>query len=239
MARAADAIREPARLRADGRPSPITVLIVDEERLFAEALGSVLGKDGIVVGRILESEPTPIDAVRDTVPDVVILGVDTPTHAEFRRGQAILDVCPTARLLILATTLERSQAQRILRAGFHAMTKDASVSRLVRTVRSLASGASLPRADAPSPNGHARRSRPALVRPQLTPRELEVLALIATGAPGRRIARRLGISENTVRTHSQSILVKLQVHSRLEAATLAIRTGLVRLGVRETAGLAG
>jgi DNA-binding NarL/FixJ family response regulator len=62
---------------------------------------------------------------------------------------------------------------------------------------------------------------------QLTAREREVLELLVEGADGAMIARRLGISRNTVRTHVQSILTKLQVHSRLEAATLAVRHRVV------------
>lgn len=64
---------------------------------------------------------------------------------------------------------------------------------------------------------------------QLTPREREVLALLVQGADGRTAASTLGISLNTVRTHVQSILTKLQVHSRLEAATFAVRHGIVEV----------
>jgi two-component system nitrate/nitrite response regulator NarL len=62
---------------------------------------------------------------------------------------------------------------------------------------------------------------------QLTYRELDVLKLLAEGVRGDAIAQRLGISKNTVRTHVQSILTKLQVHTRLEAATFAVRHGIV------------
>jgi two-component system nitrate/nitrite response regulator NarL len=67
----------------------------------------------------------------------------------------------------------------------------------------------------------------ALMADQLTYRELDVLRLLAEGFPGDAIARKLGISRNTVRTHVQNVLTKLQVHSRLEAATLAVRHGIV------------
>jgi DNA-binding NarL/FixJ family response regulator len=66
-----------------------------------------------------------------------------------------------------------------------------------------------------------------LLAAQLTARELEVLALLVEGAGSGEIARTLDISWNTVRTHAQSILTKLQVHSRLEAAAVAVRQGLV------------
>jgi two-component system nitrate/nitrite response regulator NarL len=66
-----------------------------------------------------------------------------------------------------------------------------------------------------------------LMADQLTYRELDVLRLLAEGVRGDAIAQRLGITQNTVRTHVQSILTKLQVHSRLEAATFAVRHGIV------------
>jgi two-component system nitrate/nitrite response regulator NarL len=72
--------------------------------------------------------------------------------------------------------------------------------------------------------------RPGLLVSQLTAREKEVLGLLVEGTNSARIASQLGISSNTVRTHVQSILTKLQVHSRLEAATLAVRHGLVPIG---------
>jgi two-component system nitrate/nitrite response regulator NarL len=74
------------------------------------------------------------------------------------------------------------------------------------------------------------RSDEALLADQLTRREREVLMLLVEGLSGAAIARRLRISSNTVRTHIQSILTKLQVHSRLAAATFAVRHGLISRG---------
>jgi two-component system nitrate/nitrite response regulator NarL len=248
MARAAEAFLDPiadddasrSGLGSDDASAPISALIVDDERLFAEALSTVLGQDGIAVDRIVSSEVEAIEAARERTPDVVILIVETPTHGELRAGQAILDACPTSRVLVLATVLDRTHVQRVLRSGFHGcLSKDTSISKLVRTMRTIANGTTFPRADLRTTSLSGRRTEPTMLWPNLTPREREVLQLIATGAPGRTIARRLGITENTVRTHSQSILVKLQVHSRLEAATLAIRTGLVRLGTQDQIDLAG
>jgi DNA-binding NarL/FixJ family response regulator len=248
MARVAEAFLDPivddVRSRPGERPedasAPISVLVVDDERLFAEALASVLGPNGIGITRIVSTPVDAIEAVREATPDVVLLIVEAPTPAELRAGHAIVDACPTARVLVLARTLEKSHVQRVLRGGFQgSLSMDTSIAKLVRTVRTIASGTALPRGDVPSTRSTGRPVEPTRLRPSLTPREREVLQLIATGAAGRTIARRLGISENTVRTHSQSILVKLQVHSRLEAATLATRSGLVRLGTHDPIDLAG
>jgi two-component system nitrate/nitrite response regulator NarL len=76
-----------------------------------------------------------------------------------------------------------------------------------------------------SRNGHGN-SNGSLIARQLTERETQVLRLMVDGLNGSQIATKLGISSNTVRTHIQSILTKLQVHSRLAAATFAVRHGL-------------
>ncbi|MGH7541719.1 MAG: response regulator transcription factor [Gemmatimonadota bacterium] len=236
MIRGTEAILDPLQLDPDQDRSKISVLLVDDERLFAEALGSVLRENGIDVGRVVSpaTEPGPqlVEAVRQEAPDVVILGVDAPTPGEIQRAQTILDGCPTASLLFLAASVDRAQADRVHRSGSHGcLSKDVSVSHVVRTVRTLAGGSTFPGPKLRySGTGSRRRRDEAPGWTDLTPRERQVLELIASGARGRAIANRLGISENTVRTHSQSILVKLKVHSRLEAAALAIRSGLVRPG---------
>ncbi len=242
MAQTPERLFEPIGFPADEHRREIRTLIVEEEQLFAEALQSALALEAIVVERIVPPEPGASMAVQDSDPDVVIVGVDAPTPSELVLGETILEASPRARLLILARTMDRSQGLRVMRAGFHGcLSKDASVPRLVRAIRAIAARGAPSRTDRLAHFGADSRGRrqAGLLRPHLTPREYEVLQLIATGAPGRVIARRLGISENTVRTHSQSILVKLQVHSRLEAATLAIRHGLVRLGVHDEASMAG
>jgi two-component system nitrate/nitrite response regulator NarL len=77
-----------------------------------------------------------------------------------------------------------------------------------------------------APDRRHNESAQLLAR-QLTPREREVLVMLVEAAPGGEIARSLGISRNTVRTHIQSVMSKLQVHSRLEAAAFAARHRLV------------
>jgi two-component system nitrate/nitrite response regulator NarL len=136
-------------------------------------------------------------------------------------------------VLALTALEEPGSVREALRLGFQGyLTKDISIRQFVDAVRTALDGQVVV----------SRRSAPAVVgeRPSpidrvgrlaehLTGREREVLSLIVEGAGSREISSRLHIAPNTVRTHVQSILTKLQVHSRLEAAAFAVRHGLVEL----------
>jgi two-component system nitrate/nitrite response regulator NarL len=128
-------------------------------------------------------------------------------------------------------------SQEAIRLGFRGyVTKDASVAQFVNSVRSVIDGhLVVPHRLGPAARGD-REDHAALLAGQLTPRERQVLALLVEGADGRTVAKRLAISRNTVRTHVQSILSKLQVHSRLEAATFAVRHKIVDVPISGNGG---
>jgi two-component system nitrate/nitrite response regulator NarL len=110
------------------------------------------------------------------------------------------------------------------------MVKDTPLSKFVGGIDAAVHGQPVPpRRLARSRVRSAAGGVDALLAEQLTPREYEVLALLVQGVNGDAIAKKLGISRNTTRTHVQSILTKLQVHSRLEAAAFAVRSGIVKV----------
>jgi DNA-binding NarL/FixJ family response regulator len=124
----------------EARATDVQVLIVDNERLLAEALEVVLVAEGIKIGAITSPGPDLLDDVRRRRPDVVILGVDAPSDADVRRGETIVDACGTTRVLLVASNVDRATMVRVSRAGLHCIPKHASVAELIRTVRSLADG---------------------------------------------------------------------------------------------------
>jgi two-component system, NarL family, nitrate/nitrite response regulator NarL len=211
----------------------IRVLIVDRERLFAEALGSLLEHESIAVYDVVHSIPQAIATARHDEPDVVLLALDRCSEEELGSGALILEAFPNAKVLVLGGDGDRWAPQQAMGAGFHGyLTKDATAARLVESIRCVADGEEV-FAPPVRPPRRVIRTTPMQrdvesFGAQLTAREREVLQLITSGGSGRSIARTLGITENTVRTHVQSILVKLQVHSRLEAAALAMHHGLTR-----------
>lgn len=164
--------------------------------------------------------------VEREAPDVALVDLGLPDQSGLVVGKMISEACPTTKVVALTALDDPQVIDEAVRAGFHGyIVKDTPVTQFVHTVESILEGRLVvPRSVAS--DRHARGGT-ALLSEHLTAREREVLKLLVDGLTGNAIADRLGISTNTVRTHVQSILTKLQVHSRLEAATFAVRHGIV------------
>ncbi|MGH2539924.1 MAG: response regulator [Actinomycetota bacterium] len=208
-----------------------SILIVDDHRLFADVIASALEQMG---ARVLGPVGTAADAIAAAAlerPDVVLMDIGLPDLQGLEAGRAILAVQPDAALVALTASTDQRAPADAIKAGFRGyVPKDARLATVVRAIRGALEGRSVVIRPT-SPTRSRRDSSPAsLLTSALTQREREVLALIVEGAGSAAIAGELGISANTVRTHVQSILTKLQVHSRLEAAAFAVRNGLVEPG---------
>lgn len=170
-------------------------------------------------------------AARDLRPDLVLVDLGLPDRDGLLLGADILATLPATKVVALTALEDERAVQEALRLGFHGyFTKQTDAEQFKRALASVMDGQTV------SPHRLDRRLVPArgerrdmeLMAAQLTVREREVLQLLAEGASSPQIAARLGVSPNTVRTHVQGILSKLQVHSRLEAAAFAVRHELVR-----------
>jgi len=211
----------------------VRALIIDDHVLFAEAIKPALASSGVEVVGVATTAAQGLRAVAELRPELVLVDIGLPDQSGLSVGRAIAAEHPEAKVLAL-TALEDPRAVReALRVGFHGyLTKDTPIARFVQAVHAAVGGqVVMPRRLAAAATGARRYDDDGvhLLAEQLTRRERQVLALLVEGASGRTIAERLGISHNTVRTHVQSILTKLQVHSRLEAATFAVRHGLVEV----------
>lgn len=206
--------------------------------LFAEAIRVALEDLGMSVTGVVSTGEDAVAAVRHSLPDIILMDLALPDQSGLAAGRTILERWPQARILALTALNDHATAQEAIRIGFRGyMTKDVSVAELVNSVRAVIGGhLIMPHRLGPASRGSDGDDHAALLAAQLTPREREVLALLVQGADGRTIARSLSISRNTVRTHVQSVLTKLQVHSRLEAATFAVRYGLVDLPMSADGG---
>ena len=168
-----------------------------------------------------------------TVPDVILMDVRMPKRSGIEACLAIKVVAPTARIIMLTVSDEEADLYEAVKNGASGyLLKDSSIDEVAQAVRVVADGQSL---ISPSMaiklldefKQMSRADRHQVPTPRLTERELEVLKLVAQGLNNREIAKRLFISENTVKNHVRNILEKLQLHSRMEAVMYAVREKLL------------
>ena len=215
------------RERLEGR----LVLIVDleDEPLFTHSLRTAL-EDAGAVSWVVHNESDALAQAEKEGPDLVIIDLEFPHSRVLAVGKAIHSKSPQSVVLTLGSFYDSRFALEIMRNGFRGyLTKDISFAEFVSSIGIALTGDVVlaPKASRRPHNLLTPDQLEALQRAeQLTHREQEVLALLSKGADGRQIEGALLISRNTVRRHIQNVLTKLQVHSRLEAATFSTRFGI-------------
>ena len=214
--------------RGNGDSEQTRVLIVEDHRVVAEGLTALINdqSDMKVVGSI-GTVAQCISAAAELNPDVVLLDFRLPDGNGPDAAAAIRGIRPAAKMIFL--TREDTDAARFaaVQSGASAFVhKSRAAAEVVAAIREVARGKMLitPRTIATLLN--KRRAIEAQLE-RLTPREKEVLMLIAEGLPSRAIAAEMGISYTTVRTHIRSLGTKLAVHSKLEAIVKARELGLI------------
>lgn len=204
-------------------------LVVDRHRLFAEVMTLVLEDLEFRVSVATTAE-TAREFISSHRPNLALVDLSLPNEDGFTLGQHALAAQPDAIVIGITAMADPRRVRESRQAGFWGcLSKDIPVARFTSHIRAAIQGQPVlqPRRGS-DPSGGSHYAKPLdLLAAQLTSRELEVLALLAEGAGSSQIAHDLDISWNTVRTHAQSILTKLQVHSRLEAAAVAVEQGLV------------
>jgi len=227
-------------------PRPITVLIVDDERTFGEALQLALRqeKDLKVIDIAVDGD-TAVRAVDEHHPDVVLMDVAMPGMSGIEATRRIKEEDPEAQVLILSGHEDPLLLARAVQAGaVGLLRKTETVVNVATSVRRAYRGEPIhdqEEVDIAMRRLRHRRDADADAKrrlERLTPREREIIVQMATGMAPDDIAQALGMSPHTLRTHTQNILTKLGVHSKMEALVLAIRHGAVET-VDLTEGAAG
>lgn len=215
----------------------IRVLVVDDEPLVRAGLRMILSTEpGMDVVGEAEDGARAVELARRLEPDVVLMDLHMPRLDGVQATRLLRDGSPGApRVVVVTTFAEDSQVLDALRAGASGyVLKDVPEQSLVAAVRGSAGGAAvldhrligrLVTLAAPAPTG---RAAPALS--DLTPRELDVLRLLAEGLSNVQIGKRLVIGEATVKTHVARVLDKLGLEGRAQAVVVAYESGLVRPG---------
>lgn len=221
-------------LRTEEEQTPIKVLIVDDHILFAESIRRTLEAHGLNVLGIAGNEMEALPLARSGQPDLVLMDLNLPDADGAEAAKKIMKDCPDAKVLVVTSLTNPRRVTEIIRDGFQGyLTKDTPLAQFVSAVRAAIDGqVVMPMRVARAVAGNKTQDEQdaALLAEHLTTREHEVLTLLASGATSEVIAEQLSVSLNTVRTHIQNVLTKLQVHSRLEAATFAVKYGIVRVG---------
>jgi len=209
-----------------------TVMVVDDQELFRVGIKELLGERGI---RVIGEACRGAQAVRQASelhPDVVLMDLNMPGMPGVESTQRLTTAAPLVKVLVLTVAADEQHVMDALLAGACGyLLKEAPIAQIVEGIKAAARGESMI-----SPRIASRLIRrvcepsetePDLVGAELTPREHEVLELLARGIANHEIAQALYLSEHTVKNYVSSVLVKLQVENRIQAAVRAVRTGIV------------
>jgi DNA-binding NarL/FixJ family response regulator len=234
------AAREPTT--AEGQDVTVTeprVVIADDQALVRAGFRMILAAEGIEVVAEAADGVQAVEAVRRTVPDVVLMDIRMPELDGLEATRRILSGAGTAPRIIILTTFDLDRyVYAALTAGASGfLLKDVTPEQLVGAVRLVRSGDALlapaitrrlvERFASPDNQAAAAAHRDLSM---LTPRELEVLRLLATGLSNAELAAKFQLSAATVKTHVARILSKLHLRDRAQAVVVAYETGLITPG---------
>jgi DNA-binding NarL/FixJ family response regulator len=215
------------------------VLVADDEDLMRAGLVELLTADPQieVVGQA-SSGREAVEQARRLAPDVVLMDVRMPELDGIAATRELLRVAPEVKVLILTTFEQDDYVFGALRAGASGfLLKRTRPEELIAAVHTIAAGDSLlsPSVTRRVIDRMAQQPAPELADPaklqELTPREREVLGLIARGLSNREIAAALVVEESTIRSHVKRILMKLDLRDRVQAVIFAYETGINRPAV--------
>ena len=223
---------------------PITVMLVDDHPVFRQGLRRVLESEGdLDVIAEVDDGLEALESAKQLIPNVMLLDINLPGMNGLQVARALKDTLLDINIIMLTAYHDDQQVFHAIRAGASAyFPKDVSPRRLIEAIRLVAQGSYVVEdrvLEKPQVGewlleqfdqveGEQGDDLGALLVP-LSPREMEILQHIAQGKSNKEIAYELGISRQTVKNHMTSILRKLAVNDRTQAAIYALRRGWIRL----------
>ena len=205
------------------------LILGDDQAIFLDALSTVLTQRGYEVGAVARSPEEMVAHVRHQRPDACLIDCNLAVDEGLRTIQRVIEAHQDTTVVVLGADPDHESAELALDAGASGyLHQSRGVEVLVSALERMPSGervVDLP--DTTPARKPRRRSHADTVAATLTARERECLSLLVAGLDTAAIMARMGVSRTTVRTHLQSVLTKLGVHSRLEAASFAVRHNLV------------
>jgi two-component system, NarL family, nitrate/nitrite response regulator NarL len=203
---------------------PVRSLVVDDERMFADAVRLTLVDMGLDEVVVATSGGEALEVVIRAEPELVLVALDLRDTDGMELANRIAERRTETKLVAIAGE-DEAPAARDAAASVFSGVIDKGVERpgFERVIRSVLDGEDATELSSPVRRARSAEDRTALA--SLTRREREILELLGTGASTLAIARELHLSQHTVRSHVQNVLLKLHLHSRLEAAAYAARHG--------------
>lgn len=203
----------------------IRIMVVDDHPLLRDGIAAVI--DAQPDMRLVAEAGDGVEALqrfREHRPDVVLMDLQMPRMNGVDAMRAIRHEASNARIVVLTTYRGDDQALRAIEAGACGYLLKSMLRRdLVDTIRTVHAGRRV------IPAEIAQEIATHVTDDRLSSREIEVLQHVAAGNPNKRIADRLGISEETVKAHMKHILAKLGAHDRTHAVTIALKRGILEI----------
>jgi len=215
---------------------PTTVVLVDDEQLIRGAIAQALSSSGLeLVGEAANGEDA-IEIVLDTRPDVVLMDLRLPGISGVEVIEQVWLLAPASRVLVLTRSEENRVVEAIIAGASGYILKTATPEAIINAVIATAAGESVL---SPQVAGKLLQrireldlpvktsgSTATAIRAALTERELEIFTQLASGRTNHEIAYDLSVSTNTIANHIASILAKLHLENRIQAAVQAVRSGI-------------
>jgi two-component system nitrate/nitrite response regulator NarL len=218
---------------------PIRILLVDDQPLFRGAIAALLaGQDDLEVVGEAENGLDGVEKAGVLLPDLVVMDVEMPVMNGVEATRLIREQRPGVKVVMLTVSESDEHVFEAIRLGAHGyLLKDLRPEQLFDMIRSVMrnetplSPAIAGRLLQEIRNGATTRitsTEPPPEEPSVTPRELEILQLVAEGMSNKEIGKRLWITEGTVKNHVHNALEKLHMKNRIQAAAYIVRQGLGR-----------
>ena len=205
--------------------TPIRILVADDHTAVRDGLASILNAqpDLTVVAEAGTGRKT-IEQFKISEPDVLIIDLRMPDGDGIQTIKDLIAIDPSAKALVLTTYDTEEDIFNALEAGARGyILKDTTREEIIDAVRQIHAGNRF------LPPSIASRLADRVMRPSLSPRELDVLRLVSRGRTNKEIAVAMFVTEETIKSHMKGLFQKLGVHDRAEAVGTAVQRGLLRL----------